>query len=272
MRQKEGSELRCTDPSPRGQRISPWAVCGVGLRRVGYVLAGCQIHEDVGFVGLNRVFATTAADGVLATRRLVNISVDYVIASSSAHEIVALVTLQVIATIFTVELVVSAVTGQLLRAFQLGGDWVRSAMELILVSGTLHSVEAPPAKHHIFASTAVAIWRFRARKDGITVFREDVIAGATVIGVVAIVTVRFVVLTASPQLVSGILCIQGIAPPEGLDEIRVIGAFKGFSTIGAFYDPCQRHSANQHHHRRHGHQDQYRSPSHLFSPSGLFAS
>src|SRR5215204_2269273 len=125
MRQKEGSELRCTDPSPRGQRISPWAVCGVGLRRVGYVLAGCQIHEDVGFVGLNRVFATTAAGGVLATSRLANISVDYGIACSPADENFALNPLQVIATIFTVELVVTAVTGQIIRALHLGGDWVR---------------------------------------------------------------------------------------------------------------------------------------------------
>src|SRR5829696_814585 len=132
-------------------------------------------------------------------------------------------------------------------------------MELIGVSGTYQYVGAVPTVHHIFASVAVAV--YRQRSDAIA-FGEEVNAGATVIGVVAVFTVREVVPTASPQLVSVVLAIKGVPSAEGLDEVRVVCAGEGFARIRAFYDRCQGNPAYHKRRKRHHSGQQHYGASH----------
>ena len=127
----------------------------MGLTRVcdpGYVLT--VVENGVVVVGCDVVDAATAVDRVRTEIRLLVRGVYQVIASSSAHEIGALLTRRVFGAVFTVELVVSGTTEQVFGAIQLGGGWVRSAMELIDVLATFQVVEAVPAEHHIFARMA----------------------------------------------------------------------------------------------------------------------
>src|SRR5215212_8076908 len=181
-----------------GLLLCPRSLCLNCVRDPGYVLA--VVCNGVVVVGCNHVFATTAVDRVRSAYRLLERGVDCVIVCSTAHEIRALLPLQVIGTIFTVELVSSGITDHEVLEW----PWVGSAMELIGSSGTCQYVVAVPAEHQIYARIAVA--GYRQRSEAI-VFGEDIIAGATVIRVVAVFTVQFVVPRACPEIVSGGLCI-----------------------------------------------------------------
>src|SRR5215217_3134501 len=115
-------------------------------------------------------------------------------------------------------------------------------MELVVASGPLHLVVAAFPVHHVLAAVALTGWRCSYSGD----FREFVGAGATSIGVVAVLTAHVVYTRAAPQLIGGAFRIYGVIPTEGLDEVGVDGACKGFAGIGAFYDLCQCHAADQH--------------------------